>query len=63
MNILKRIFMSPTDRAFLTLKGYCSKHIDCFHGCQFHGKDGCIFQCEEAPEDWKHPKKELNTDG
>lgn len=53
-DLLEKIKKDRVDKAVETLKGYCTKHSDCYHDCRFYDKeeDECMFEKSKLPCDW-----------
>ena len=54
MNLIEKVINDRVDKALETLKGYCSKHSDCYHSCRFYDKEEseCVFEKGKLPCDW-----------
>ena len=54
MFLIKKVKEDKVDKAVKTIKGYCTKHFDCYGNCRFfdHKEKECIFEKRTLPCDW-----------
>jgi hypothetical protein len=54
MDLIEKVINDRVDKAVEVIKGYCSKHSDCYHDCRFYDKyeNECVFEKGKIPCNW-----------